>query len=145
MDNFSDFCLRSVVERVEILSDGTLQKEGSLGNERDVLSEGVEAKVFTVVIVNEHGAIAQICKSEEGLEDGALTGSSAANDSDSHSSLSLEVQLFQDRLKTWPVGHGDVLELHRSFMGPVLSQFVVLFFLEGTFTRQLGVSVDLLR
>jgi hypothetical protein len=75
----------------------------------------MEANVFKIHTVNKRSSISQLSKAEKSLQDRALARASPANNTNFHSWLNLETQVFYAWLKTFSVFHRHFSEFDFTF------------------------------
>lgn len=85
-----DFVISPFLEDVKVLSDSTLEQEGCLRDIADLPTQGMQAYLFQINSIDLDRPFIRIDKSEQNLEDRALTASRPANDTHFHARLDLK-------------------------------------------------------
>ena len=107
---FFDFFLRSLgTAEADIVQDGVVEKEGVLGDNADLLAQGVEGDAAQVEPVEKNGPILRVVKPEDEGEHGALSGAAGSDESDTLAGCDAQGDVLQSG-DFGPVGKTDAVE-----------------------------------
>ena len=107
------------MERINVLSDGSLDQKWLLRDVGDAFSEFMQSHLLKVLPVDQDSTSADFGKTEEDLEDRGFTSAGSSYDSNFHTSLDEAVQINKRGLHALSVFHRHILKLDVSLDRPV--------------------------
>ena len=97
-----------------------MQEEGLLWDISDAFAKNVETECSDVDAIDNYLALAELNKSEDCLEDGRLSSTSAADDANLPARLDRKIEAFQRWLESLSVAHRRGLKDNLAIAWPVL-------------------------
>src|SRR5690348_7970716 len=126
-------------KRIQVHLDCSTEHKGSLWNNRNLVSQGMQSQFLDIHTVNLHKAQIRMLSftvnlhhSEQNLNDCRFTSSCSSNTTDFVTWLDIKGQSSGGMIHIWPVFHPNITESNLSHLWPV---FLDLFFIFGKVMR----------
>ena len=108
-----------VGERVQVGLDTALEEEGSLRDDRDPLTEGMQSQLQGIGIADcIDGACFRFSDSKQCLDDGGLAGAGSADNPNFLTGLDGEGEVLEHQRQLRPISHGEVPKFYCGLFWP---------------------------